>query len=177
MEPTQAPKTASHKKMGIVIGAIVVFVVAVVAVLAGRKPAAPAASTDTASSDTPDTANVNPSTVTSTSTVAGTSTKALSALYKDGTYTAMGSYFSPGGPDKIGVTLTLANDIVTEVSVTPEPGDSQSARYQSKFASGYKPLVVGQNIATLHLTKVSGSSLTPGGFDDALTQIKAQAAA
>ncbi len=95
--------------------------------------------------------------------------------YKNGTYSADGSYDSPGGPDSIGVTLTLQNDIVTNVSVTPNPGDRTSARYQNAFISGYKQYVIGKNISGLNLGKVSGSSLTPIGFNNALTQIKAQA--
>ena len=173
MEPT---KSASHKKLGMVIGGAAVLLVALIAVFAGKKPAAPAAPADTAPADGTDVATQNPSTATTT-VVAGSSATAATSPYKDGTYTATGSYISPGGPDKIGVTLTLADGIVTEASVTPEPGDGQSSRYQAKFASGYKALVVGQNISTLHLTRVSGSSLTPIGFDDALSQIKAQAQA
>jgi hypothetical protein len=36
-------------------------------------------------------------------------------------------------------------------------------------------MVVGKNISELQLTKVSGSSLTPQGFMDALEKIKAEA--
>ena len=84
---------------------------------------------------------------------------------------------SPGGEDHIAVTLTIANDIVTAASVTPEAGDHTSARYQQKFISGYQGYVVGKNISSIYLTKVSGASLTPKGFNDALNQIKAQAKA
>jgi len=51
----------------------------------------------------------------------------------------------------------------------------ESQHYQSRFLSGYKQYVVGKNISSVNLTNVSGSSLTPIGFDNALTQIKAQA--
>jgi hypothetical protein len=53
--------------------------------------------------------------------------------------------------------------------------DGRSERYHNMFISGYQQYVVGKNIASVYLTKVSGSSLTPSGFDDALTQIKSQA--
>ncbi len=99
------------------------------------------------------------------------------AVYKNGTYTATGSYGSPGGQDQITVTVTLANDIITDVSAVSGAGDRTSQRYQNYFLSGYKQYVVGQNIASVHLTVVSGSSLTPIGFNNALTQIKAQAKA
>ncbi len=84
---------------------------------------------------------------------------------------------SPGGEDQISVTLTLANDIITGISATEGAGDGTSRRYQNAFLSGYKQYVIGQNIANVNLTRVSGSSLTPIGFDDALAQIKAQAKA
>ena len=181
MEPTQqpAPKNSSHKKIGIAIGAGVVFVVALIALLAGKKSSTTVPAAETTASDGANPTIQNPSTVVSTPTtsVAGSSSTTAAAVYKDGTYSATGSYISPGGPDHVGVTLTLSNDVVTDVTVTPEPGDGQSARYQAKFVSGYKQYVVGQNIDTIHLTKVSGSSLTPGGFDDALAQIKTEAAA
>lgn len=97
--------------------------------------------------------------------------------YKDGTYTAIGSYNSPGGPDKISITLTLKNNIVTSVSAIPMAGDPKSERYQQTFISGYQTFVVGKNIDTIKLTNVSGSSLTPIGFNDALAKIKEQAKA
>lgn len=99
------------------------------------------------------------------------------SVYNDGSYSATGSYMSPGGEDQIAVTLTLANDIITNVSVAPEPGDRTSQKYQNKFLSGYRQFVIGKNIDSVNLTKVSGSSLTPKGFDDALAQIKSQAKA
>lgn len=169
--PNNVP-TQKHKTASIVIGAVVVFVIALVALLSGKKPAAPAPAATDLGMETGDTSASNPTTVTSGTT---TTSHAAAAVYKDGTYSATGSYFSPGGPDQIGVTLTLSKDIVTGVSVTPEPGDPMSANYQNQFISGYKAYVVGQNIADIHLTKVSGSSLTPIGFDDALAKIKAEA--
>lgn len=96
--------------------------------------------------------------------------------YKDGTYTATGSYDSPGGFDEIGITLTLKGGIVTSASAVPMPHDDTSARYQQKFLSGYQVLVVGKNIDTINLGKVSGASLTGIGFNSALAKIKAQAA-
>ena len=84
---------------------------------------------------------------------------------------------SPGGEDQVTVTLTLAHDVITSVNVTPGAQDRTSQRYQDRFISGYKQYVVGKNIASVNVGVVSGSSLTPIGFNDALTQIKAQAKA
>ena len=122
--------------------------------------------------------NQNSNTVSNTTTVVDTTKKTVVAsLYKDGTYTATGSYLSPGGEDQIGVTLTVKNDIVTAVSVNPMAGDNTSARYQQMFVSGYKTYVIGKNLSTLNVGKVSRSSLTPRGFNDAVAQIRTQAKA
>ena len=43
------------------------------------------------------------------------------------------------------------------------------------FASGFKALVVGKKITDVNLDKVSGSSLTSGGWNEAITKIEAQA--
>jgi hypothetical protein len=103
--------------------------------------------------------------------------KKTASVYTNGTYSATGSYGSPGGQEQLSVTLTLTNDIITAVSVTPGAYDRRSQNYQNAFISGYKQYVLGKNIADVNLTRVSGSSLTPAGFNDALAQIKAQAKA
>ncbi len=166
------PQKKSSKAVGIVIGIIVVIAIVLVTILSSKKAPAVAPATDQTSSDTTTTSQLPPADTTTTTT-----TTTSASVYKDGTYSATGSYQSPGGQDQIAVTLTLKNDIITDVTATPEPGDHTSARYQNMFISGYKQYVVGQNIASVHLTKVSGSSLTPAGFDNALAQIEAQAKA
>jgi uncharacterized protein with FMN-binding domain len=98
-------------------------------------------------------------------------------VYKDGTYSATGSYISPGGHQGLQVTLTLTNDVVTDASVVSGAIDGTSRRYQSMFISGYKQYVIGKKISTLNVGAVSGSSLTPQGFNDAVTQIEAEAKA
>lgn len=97
--------------------------------------------------------------------------------YEDGTYDAEGTYQSPGGNESIKVSITLADDVVTEVTVTPEATSGNAAQYQKAFAGGIGDVVVGKNIDDLEVSKVSGSSLTSGGFNDALETIKADAAA
>ena len=84
---------------------------------------------------------------------------------------------SPGGYDQLGVSVTLQNDIITAATVTNMAGDGRSSRYQNAFIGGFKPYVIGQNIASVNLTYVSGASLTPQGFNDAIQQIMTQAKA
>lgn len=100
-----------------------------------------------------------------------------SAAYADGTYDAEGSYQSPGGTESVGVELTLEGDVVTAVTVTPQAEGGNAVKFQEQFASGIADEVVGKDIDTLNVTRVAGSSLTSGGFNDALDQIKADAAA
>lgn len=102
---------------------------------------------------------------------------ATGSTYADGTYEATGGYTSPGGPETVAVSLTLADGVVTAVEVTPEATNATSRQYQTQFASGIADEVVGVAIDDLDVTTVSGSSLTSGGFMDAVAQISADAAA
>ena len=97
--------------------------------------------------------------------------------YKDGTYSSIGSYTSPAGKEEVGVSLTLKNNIITDVTFTPKATNEVSIKLQGMFAGGFKELVVGKDINTVKLDKVSGSSLTPKGFNDAIEKIKLQAQA
>ena len=95
----------------------------------------------------------------------------------DGTYDAEGSYSTPGGQESIRVELTVADGVVTDVTVTPEATGGNAARFQEEFASGIADVVVGKDLAGLSVDKVSGSSLTGDGFNAALDEIRADAAA
>jgi uncharacterized protein with FMN-binding domain len=97
--------------------------------------------------------------------------------YADGTYTADGSYQAPSGTESITVELTLADDTVTDISVTPHASDPTAKGMQTNFASGIADQVVGQDIDQLNVTRVSGSSLTSGGFKIAIAAIKEDALA
>ena len=102
---------------------------------------------------------------------------AATGAYADGTYDAEGSYTSPGGNESVGVSLTLESGVVTAVTVTPESENPTGQEYQTRFATGISGEVVGKSLDELDVTKVSGSSLTSGGFNDAVETIKADAAA
>lgn len=95
--------------------------------------------------------------------------------YKDGTYTVVGEYTSPGGPEELGVTLILAKGVVTDATVEVKATRPASKARQTDFAENYKTEIVGKNIDEINLGKVSGSSLTPKGFNDAVDKIKAEA--
>ncbi len=97
--------------------------------------------------------------------------------YTDGSYSATGDYQSPGGPESVDVELTLAAGVVTELTVTGNASSGNAERYQSEFEGGIQDVVVGKNIDELSVDKVAGSSLTSDGFNDAIEQIKSDAAA
>jgi uncharacterized protein with FMN-binding domain len=98
------------------------------------------------------------------------------AAYKDGTYEAMGSYRSPAGPEQIDISLTIKDNVVTDGHAVAQATAPKSVHFQGLFVSGFHDAVVGKNVNDLALDNVSGSSLTPRGFNDALAKIKAQAA-
>ncbi len=96
-------------------------------------------------------------------------------IYKSGVYSSAGSYISPGGSEPVNLTLTIQNDVVTAADFTAEATVPASEFFQKEFIANYKTQVIGKSLKDLNLTKVSGSSLTPKGFNDAVAKIKAQA--
>lgn len=99
------------------------------------------------------------------------------STYADGTYTADGSYQTPESVESISVTLTLADGVVTEVEVTGDPQARETEQYQGAFIDGIAEEVEGKAIDDLNVSRVAGSSLTSGGFNQAVEDIKEQAAA
>ena len=97
------------------------------------------------------------------------------AGYKDGTYTADGTYKSPNGTETVGVQLTLANGTVSAVDITEHPSNPNTRKFQGQFAGGIADQVVGKSLEEIKVSKVAGSSLTSGGFNQAVEQIKTQA--
>lgn len=65
------------------------------------------------------------------------------------------------------MSLTLSDNIVTAVDVTPHATDPTSLDYQERFADAIDAVVVGKPITDLG---------TPDGFNDALEQIRTPAA-
>ncbi len=107
----------------------------------------------------------------------GSGAAASDGTYTDGTYTAKGSYESPAGNETIEVSLTVADDVVTDVTVTPMADDATAVKFETQFASGIADEVVGKSLDGLSVDKVSGSSLTGTGFNAALDQIRTDAVA
>lgn len=163
MEPTQP---TPNKKVGIVASLIVLFGVIAI-VFSGAKKSE-------------DVTTIIPEPVTTDTTavpVTDPKKSTTSSVYKDGTYTATGAYMSPGGRDQINVSLTLENDVVVSATATPQTDNKTSQKFQALFIADFKQYVVGKNIADVNVGKVSGSSLTTTGFNEAVAKIKLQAKA
>ena len=125
----------------------------------------------------PATTAATPKATQSDSASATASAAASGSAYADGTYTADGSYQTPESVEKISVTVTLQDDVITAVSVSGNPQKRESEEYQSKFIGGISSEVVGKSIDEISVSRVAGSSLTSGGFNQAIETIKAEAAA
>jgi uncharacterized protein with FMN-binding domain len=109
-------------------------------------------------------------------TSAATGSSAGSATgYKDGTYSSDGNYKSPNGTETVGVQLTLASGTVSAVEITEHPSNPNTRKFQGQFAGGIADHVVGKSLDEINVSKVAGSSLTSGGFNQAVEAIKAQA--
>ncbi len=144
-----------------------------VAVLAGLTlVGALAGCSPTTTAETP----TEDSTTGSTDETTETETDSTTATYTDGTYEATGEYQSPNGTESLDVTITLENDVITDVTVVGAGGSPNTERFQGEFAGGIAAIVVGKDIDEISVSKVAGSSLASGGFNAAVEQIKADAA-
>ncbi|KRB39040.1 FMN-binding protein [Microbacterium sp. Root180] len=136
--------------------------VAGIALLAGCTPAATDTSTGTGSNSGSD---------------SGDSGSSGTSSYADGTYSADGSYATPESVETISVTVTLEDDVITSVEVSGDPSRPESEQYQGQFIGGISDAVVGQDIDEIAVSRVAGSSLTSGGFNEAIETIKSEAIA
>jgi uncharacterized protein with FMN-binding domain len=130
-----------------------------------------AAGTQITSPASSDSSSATPTPVASSSSAAGTSS------YKDGTFSAIQSYNVPHGNESVTLGMTLKNGIIIATSLENSETDHESAAYQEDFASEYKSYVVGKSISGLNVDIIAGASDTTEGFNEALSQIAAQAKA
>ncbi len=160
----RSQRSSDNKKLAPTIGLIIIVaaIAAGVAVFAPRK-----SSSQSVATPTPAAAAANASPVSSS----------VASMYKDGTYNATGSYDSPGGRETVSLRVTLRGGAVADSAVTTTGGTPTGKQYQGEFIAGYKAFVTGKNIDAIRLSKVSGSSLTSEGFNNALAKIRIQAKA
>ena len=67
--------------------------------------------------------------------------------------------------------------MITAVEVVGDPQKRESEQYQGEFIGGIAEIVEGRDIDEIQVSRVAGSSLTSGGFNDAIEKIKAEATA
>jgi uncharacterized protein with FMN-binding domain len=160
----------SKKPLFITVAVVLIVGGAVAFAKHGSKSTAQMATTAVRTSTAPATANT-------AATPASTAQPTTATSYKDGTYKTTGSYDSPAGQESIGVSLTLKDGIITDSSVKGQATDDTAQSYQADFISGYKQFVTGKKLDNLSVSRVSGSSLTSQGFNNALKSIESQAKA
>jgi len=134
-------------------------------------------SSSSASASTSSAAPTSSEAAASSSTAEPTTAAAAAGTYADGTYTATGSYSSPGGTETISISLTLSDDVITAATAEGEATGGPSSQYQGEFEDDFAALIVGKDIDDVSLDKVAGSSLTSGGFNAAVETIKSDALA
>jgi hypothetical protein len=173
MEPGKPNKAVLN---GAIIAALVLLVGGATA-LSRREGEVVVSDTSLPVSDTPTEtpASTGSSVAASSSPSAVPGASSGATVYKNGSYQANGTYLTPEGSEDIAVNLTITNDVVTAASISQTPKNRESRQYQAFFASGYKQQVVGKSLAELKLSRVSGSSLTPAGFNQAVADIRTQA--
>lgn len=94
------------------------------------------------------------------------------STYVDGIHSATGDY---GSRDpSIAVTVTLVNDVITGIQITPHATDPTSLDLQQRFADAIPAVVIGKRIDEVNINRLAVSSPTPDGFETAFTQIKEQ---
>lgn len=121
--------------------------------------------------------NISEETTPTNVPVATATVVASNYMFKDGTYSSNGKYNSPAGSEEIGVTVTVKGDVITDASVKVLATNPVSNGWQTKVSEGIKSAVVGKKLTDVVLTKVSGSSLTPKAWNEAIAKIQVSAKA
>jgi len=117
---------------------------------------------------------VGPQTTTSSSS----STTSTSLAYKDGNYSSTISYSVPhGSTNSIAVILSLLNDKIASISTNNSYTDQESGMYIDSFKGSINTASVGQPISSFSPSRIGGASLTTQAFNNAISAIRANAAA
>lgn len=112
---------------------------------------------------------------TETITPQETSTDDEAAVTALATLTGTAKYSTPARvTHDIAVSFTLEGDVIKEVHVNYDNGKGPANDYQKRFENTYKTEVIGKKLSEVSLARVGGASLTSGGFNEAVAQIKAQ---
>lgn len=152
--------------------AVVAIVVIVLLAIAGGAIYVASRPGDTTTTETTTTESTGNQTTTPDSNDAQ-----AAGAYKNGTYEATGTYSTPGGRESVDLSVTITDGVVTATEIDGSASSGDSLQYQTRFINNYESMVVGKSVDEVSLSRVAGSSLTSGGFNNALEQIKTDAAA
>ena len=94
--------------------------------------------------------------------------------YADGTFTSVATY-GPVSEDSIDIAVTVANQQVSDVKITPHPATPVSKKYQDGFVRQIKSAVAGRPLKSLKVDKVAGASWTSDAFNKALDVVRQEA--
>ena len=92
--------------------------------------------------------------------------------YRNGLYSAVGHYATPGGDESIGVTVQVVNQQITGVDVRVEAASPTARQFQEQFRTRILSAVLSKDLASAKVSRVAGASLTSVGFNDALRRIR-----
>lgn len=104
----------------------------------------------------------------------GTTAPSMS-LYRNGRYTAMGHYLTPGGNESIAVSVDVEADTITASAIQVEATSPTARQFQEQFRTTIAGRITAQPLSALSVSRVSGASLTSLGFNDALVKIRQEA--
>lgn len=101
--------------------------------------------------------------------------QSIAAAVADGTYNTQSTYAYHSGTETVAISLSVANDVVTNASVTPsDQANPMSRRIIDNFNAALPDLVVGKKIDQLNIPhNVAGSSLTTAAFKAYVDQLVA----
>ena len=108
-------------------------------------------------------------------TAGSNQTSAEHGQYRNGLYSAVGHYATPGGNESIGVTVAVVNQQITGVDVKVEATSPTARQFQEQFRTRILPAIISKDLASAKVSRVAGASLTSVGFNDALQRIRAAA--
>ncbi|MCC7197849.1 FMN-binding protein [Candidatus Peregrinibacteria bacterium] len=140
----------------------------------------PSATTQTPPPATTPTSTTESATETQTTTQATTestpSESSTPIVIADGTYTTKGNYRSPAQSEDVEFSFTIKANTVESVELTKGSTIPNSQKFQGLFMEGIKKEIIGKKLSEIGtFDRVNGSSLTPKGFNQAMTELKQKA--
>lgn len=91
--------------------------------------------------------------------------------FKDGSYEVSLDYQVPRGTNNMKATITIKDDIVTEVTTVNTVASPKSEEYTKPFSEQISGVVVGKKLSEAKITKIAGASGTSKAFNDILDQV------